>query len=358
MARLFYLGTVCLLCLLVACGGKTNSENESTGTVTPPAANQAGIKLITYRYLVQDQEIVEAFEQKFGAQIDVERLPISEIIQKAQNNQLIGDVVMVPTLEDATRLKNFGRLQPFYVDAFAKGNVDDGYQDDEGYYAGLSRWTMAAIYNPNAVAIDEVRTYKGLAKLPARGIRLGLAHPDSSGLAATVAGIARIVNDKGAALWAKLLLEGAQGGAYGSDYDQLDRMLKGDLDIAFVSSGAAIRWFLNGDPDHFAAAEAWRVKYPRTETDQVNFFNMTSIGVLANSPNRELALRFINYLFQKEQQEKMGDAIFEYPNEAFSLTNDYLLGVFDTPGREINTNELESRLPLAWGIINRLATEN
>lgn len=345
----------CLL-MLSACGSSEQAGSAPVANAQSQLpASAPSIEFTTFRYLSQDKEIVEAFQLSSGIRVNVNVLSVREIIAKAQADQLAGDVVLVPSLEDIVRLKNFGQLQPFYVDAF-RSNVDEGYQDDQGYYAGLSRWTMAAIYNPNAVALEEVRTYKGVATLPSRGIRIGLAHPDSSGLAATVAGISRIVNDNAAALWTKIMYESAVDGPSGSDYDQLERMLAGELDLAFVSSGAAIRWFLNGNPQHFAAAEAWRVKYPHTETDQINFYNMTCIGVVDGAPSREQALAFVDYLFQKEQQETIGNAIFEYPTEAFSLTNDYLLGVFDIPGREINADELEQRIPLAWSIINRVAT--
>ncbi|MEM9836012.1 MAG: extracellular solute-binding protein, partial [Bacteroidota bacterium] len=342
-----------LLLLLASC------ENKSKDNATTVTANQqtyGTVNLVTFRHLVQDQEIVKAFEERYRLKVNVEVVPAATIIRRAQEGVLGGDVVITPTLEDIVRLKNFDQLQPFFVDAFSRGNVDDGYLDDQGYFAGLSRWTMAAVFNPNAVAIEEVSTYKNIAKLPLRGIRIGMAHPDSSGLAATVAGLTRIVNDRAATLWTKLLYDGLTGSMIGNDYDVMDRMLKGDLDVAFVSSGAAVRWFLNGNPTHFKAAEAWRVKYPATETDEVNFFNMTSIGVIKNAPNRPQALQFIDFLFKKENQEKMGDAIFEYPTEAFSISNDYLSGIRGAPGRKISATETASRLPLAWGIINQVAS--
>lgn len=345
--------------LVVSCGPdapNTNPSNEQQ----PPKQNAAvnpGLTFTTFRYLPQEQEVIEDFEKKFRTKIKVNLMHPRDIILGAQNGSLEGDVVLVPTLEDIVRLKNFGRLQPFFVDAFSQGNVDDAYQDREGYFAGLSRWTMLAAYNNSSVAVGEVSSYKSLATLPSRGIKLGIAHPDSSGLAGVVAGLANVVNPNAAQLWAKIMMESAEGGPRGSDWDQMDRLLSGEIQVALVSSGAAVSWIMNGDPTHFEAGKSLRAKFPKTETDNVNFMNMTCIGMMANTPNREMAMRFINNLFQKESQEKIGSATFQYPTEAFSEIDQYLLGLPDQPDRRISADALEDNIPFAWQTINQIAQQ-
>lgn len=356
MNRLFLIPFILLFTLLAGCGDSSSSQGATVANAQDKTYGT--INLTTFRYLVQDQEMIKAFEQRYRLKVNVEVVPTATIIRRAQEGTLRGDLVITPTLEDIVRLKNFGQLQPFYVNAFSEGNVDDVYLDDQGYYAGLSRWTMAAVYNTKSVAQEELATYKNLATLPVRGIRVGMAHPDSSGLAGTVAGISRVVNDQAAALWTKILYKGLTGSMAGSDYDVMNRMLAGEIDVAFVGSGAAVRWFLNGDPTHFEASKAWQVKFPKTETDNVNFFNMTCLGMVKNAPNRDQALQLIDFFYLKENQEKFGEAVFEYPVEAFSMSNEYLDGIFDNLGRSVSATEIADRLPLAWGIINDVAAGN
>ena len=345
----------CLLLLIGSCGGNSSSNSQRQPTINGGA--EQVLDLVTYRMLPAEREIIAAFEQQTGVQVNVIRKTSKQIIQEAQDNSLSGDLVMFPTLEDAVRLRNFDVLQPFFVDAFTDGSVDDRYLDNEGYYAGLTRWTMAAIYQPNTVAVDEVSSYINLAKMPERGIRLGLAHPDSSGLAGVISGLYRVVNPQGAQLWTQILLNGKTGPMAGNDADQLDRMLAGEIDVALVNIGAALRWFLNGDPLHFEAAETWRIKYPETQMDGVNFINISGVAMLANAPHRNLAAAFINHLFQKENVETLSNALFEYPNQAFAQPNDYLLSVMEVPGRQVNVEQLEEYIPQAWAIINNIAQQ-
>ncbi|MEM9929441.1 MAG: extracellular solute-binding protein [Bacteroidota bacterium] len=354
-----------LLSLLIVCCGLacTNDKQPAAGggvQAGPGPINRAvaPVRLMTWRYLPQDAAIIQSFETRYAVKVDVTVRPMAEIIADAvAGKQLEAEVLLVPTLEDAARLRGFNALQPFFVDAFTNGDVADRYLDNEGYWAGLSRWTMVTVYNPNSVTASEASSYSGILKAVQRGQRLGVAHPDSSGLAGVVAGLHQNINPDAAALWAKAMYERSVGGPQGSDYDQMDRMLAGELDLAFVSLGAVVRWFLNGDPQHFAAAEQWRVRFPRTAATDINFYNMTCVTMPANTPNRDMAARLIDFLFQRENQEQMSNGWFEFPVQTFAEANSYLYGFPDAIGLKVSGETIENNLPAAWGIINGVALE-
>lgn len=353
MKNLTWLLFAGLLLTALACGDAPGGQSSNN-----QVDNRApSLRLLTWRYLVQDADIVKKFEQQYRVKVAVTVKPMAEIVAEVASGQpLNADVVMVPSLEDAVRLKGFGALQPFFVDKFTNGDVADRYLDNEGYFAGLTRWTMAAVYNPNAVTFEEAGSYRGIASLPLRGIRLGMAHPDSSGLAGVVSSLYTAVNPDAAALWAKVMYERSQGLPNGSDYDQMDRMLAGELDIAFVSSGSAVRWFLNGDPVHYEAAGTWRVRFPQTEAGGINFYNMTCVTMAANAPNRNMAMSFINFLYQPANQAVMSNAWFEFPCETFSEANEYLYGIPDRIGLAFTAERMEENIPTAWQIINQIAS--
>ncbi len=352
MRPIFYLFILTTLILLTACGGGTEATTGNGSGARPTKT----IRLLTWRYLPQDREWVKKFEERYNVGVDVTVKPVGEIIRTAQAKQTTGsDLILLPSIEDAVRLREFRALQPFFVNAFTNGDVADNYLDNEGYYAGLSRWTMTAVFNPNAVAQAEAETYLSFGKLPLRGIRVGLAHPDSSGLAGVVAGLIETTGPDAGNVWSRIMYERAEGLPQGSDADQLDRMLAGQLDAALVSSGAAVRWFLNGDPRHFKAAEAWRMKYPKTTNGGINFFNMTCVTMDARAPNRELALTFVNYLFSKPVQEAITASWFEYPAETFTEPDTYLLGIYDIIGQNMYAEQFDKHLGSAWTMINNAA---
>lgn len=334
-----------------------------TGDGQPAASNSprnpeapVGLTVMTWRYLAQDQAIIEDFENRYRVKVEVIVKPMRSIVAAAQQGKAPeADVLLVPSIEDATRLRGFNVLQPFFVDAFTEGQVGDRDLDNEGYYAGLTKYTMAAVYNPNAVTSAEAGTYLGIAKAAGRGARIGVAHPDSSGLASLVGGLSGNLNQQAAAFWAKTIYTKAAGGLGGSDLDQMDRMLAGELDMALVSSGAATRWILNGDPSHYDAGRVWRIALPATEATNVNFPNWTCVTMPVNTPRRTMAISFINNLFSKKSQQILTDGWFEFPTYAFGEPNDYLNNYIGSIGTRTTAESLEGTTPIGWALINQAA---
>lgn len=357
---LFPLLVACLAIVFFACGDGKQPARSAGPQAGPGAINSgaAPLRLMTWRYLPQDAEIVRAFSARYGVKVEVITRPMRDIVGDAVAGRTIqADVLLVPTLEDAVRLQGFNALQPFFVDAFTNGDVSDRYLDNEGYWAGLTRWTMATVFNPNAVTTEEASSYRGIIEATGRGLKLGMAHPDSSGFAGVVAGLATNLNPDAASLWAKTMYERSVGGPQGSDNDQMNRMLAGEIDLAFVSLGAAVRWFLNGNPQHFAAAEQWRVRFPHTQATDINFINMTCVTMPANTPNRDMALKMIDFLFQQDNQETMSNAWFEFPCQSFAEANEYLYGFPGQIGLKVSGEDIDRSLPTAWGIINGVAEQ-
>ena len=339
----------CLLFLLLIITGCTTKESGSREfTDDRPVA----LRVLTFRHLPQDADLVAAFEQRRNLNVEVEVQPASAILARAASGAgMNADVVIMPSLETTTKLRSYNVLQPFFVNSFTNGDVADIFIDNEGYFSGLTRWTMATVYNPNAVASGEAETYQGILEAALRGVRVGVAHPDSSGLAGVVAGINAVLNPTAASYLAQGITQKAAGGATGNDYAQLNRMLAGEVDMALVSSGELFRWILNGNPAHYEAGKVWRIRYPQTGATGDNMANMTCLTVTANSPHRQLALDYIDYLYERPVQEQLSSAYFEYPAQSFAETDNYLFTVKTTPGRTVPSSVVEENLPGAWEIL-------
>lgn len=339
--------------LFSACSGDAKQPTTS-GPKNPE--RPVGLKVLTWRYLTQDQTIIQDFEERYRIKVEVNVRPMRDIVAAAQQGQAPdADVLLVPSIEDATRLRGFQVLQPFFVDAFTEGQVGDRDLDNEGYFAGVTKWTMATVYNPKAVTAEEAGSYLGIAKAAGRGARVGVAHPDSSGLAGLVGALSSNLSQEAAAIWARTIYTKATGGLFGSDYDQMNRMLAGEIDMALVSSGAATRWILNGNPRHYEAGKLWRIAVPVTEASDVNFPNLTCVTMPINTPRRAMALAFINNLYTEKNQQTLTDAWFEYPCYAFGVPNEYLNNYRGAIGTRFTAEMTEQSTPMGWALINQVA---
>ncbi len=336
----------CLLCL-TACGG----DKPGAAAAPPAAAPHGGPAVTVYMSLYQPQhaELFAEFEERTGTRVIVLRRQPGEMLGLAAEGNLTGDLAITPDLEYAVALRAAGALQPFFTDYFSTGNVLDAYLDTEGYYAGLTRWTMAVLYDPLRVAIGQVSKYHRLADPALKG-RIGIAHPDSSGLAGLLAGMAMSRDAQTASVYGRYLANNLPNGAFGNDYDQMRRLLNGEVDCVLVSSAAATRFFLSGNAADFEANSRFRYMYPTT-AEGINLPNATCITMLKNAPNRDAALRLIDFLYEPESQLVLGSANFEYPVEKFAEMNEYLSTIADVPGNRLPLQEIENQLPIGFAIV-------
>ena len=340
-------GLLCVLTALLFSACTDPGPTNDRPNVNPPDNRPVTMRILTTSWLAQDQTLLTEFEARYNTNIEVTVLTPAELRRAIATGQLpTAEVILTPTLEDAVALRAGDHLQPFFVNAFMDGNVADRYQDREGYYSGLTRYTMTAVYNPNALAEGEVTSYRGLLDAGQRGVRIGIPAEEHLGLTGTVAGLHAVLGEPAARLWNQGIRQYATGGMRGTPTATMDAMLRGELDAAFMNSGDIIRWFLDGNQDHYKAGELWRVRVPKTTASDDNIPNFRCITLRKDAGNRNLAMAYIDYLYEIPVQQRLSDAYFEWPCRTFAETNDYLHAFKGAPGR-IPMNTLEDHVAAA-----------
>ena len=337
------------LLLLLSSGCGSESAGQAAGSERSPAT-QSSVVFYTHRYLPEDQQLIQQFSSRTGIAVDVRRLSEDEIQARAAAGQLSdGDVVLMPSLADIQALQQAGVLQPFYVDNFSSGEVPDRYLDREGYWAALNHWTMAVVYRASTVEYDQVKHYRFLA-MPQFKDRVLVAEPDSSGLVGLVASFAASKGEEAARVWTRLLVQNLARTPSGNDYDVLWALGRGEADLALVNASAFFRWQRSGNPEAYEMSTNLRMRYP-VDIGNSNFYNATTIGMLANAPNRQSAMDFINFLFNKESQELLSEGTKEYPGHVYAMPSDFLMDFADLPVGELRLEQTEQHIPLARQIL-------
>lgn len=341
-----------LLLAVWACTGCGNEAGQADNGNWQSRNIQSEITLYTHRYLPQEEQLIRQFTTRNGVKVNVVLLDEAEILRRARAGELSGgDVVLMPSLEDITALKEAGTLQPFYVDNFSTGEIPDRFTDREGYWAALSHWTMAAVYRANTVDYEQVKHYRFLAMPDFEG-RLLVSPPDSSGLTGLVAGILASKGPEAADLWTRLLAKHQARTPAGNEYDLLWAVARGEADLAIVNSSAYFRWQRSGNPEAFKLSENLRMRYP-VDVDNNNYYNAVTIGLLADAPNRDAAMKYINFLFSKESQELLSASTQEYPGHVYAMPSDFLMDFADLPAGNVSLEQIEQHLPQARQLVER-----
>lgn len=360
MRQLFWLFTLALTVLVTGsnCGGSpSGTTNSGTAPQVDPNDPRA-LQVTLTQLLPRQRELYQEFTQQTGIPVVLTILSPAELAQRAQTGALAGqaDLVITHSMEYLLPLNGDGVFQPFFTQGMSEGQVPSRYTDNEGYWTLLSRWTMAAVHDPRRVMRSEVISYPALAAVPMRG-RLLMAHPDSSGFPALIAGLTALYDERMGAVLPGLIGDNLAAPAAGNDFQQLDALAQDPGKVAFVSSANYLRWRYSGNPDRFQASENWKMTYP-VDADRRNIENGTVLGLVSNTPRREAALSFIDYLLSETVQQRWSEISMEYPVNVYALANDFLMSIEDLPGgnypAEAIDNQLTSVLPsVRAGLLSR-----
>ena len=98
----------------------------------------------------------------------------------------------------------------------------------------------------------------------------------------------------------------------GNDTSQIRSVASGECGISVVNSYYLARFAASGDPVTRETFEAVGVIFPNQD-DRGTHVNISGAGVLTHAPNRDNAVRFIEYLTDASAQRYFAKGNNEYP---------------------------------------------
>jgi iron(III) transport system substrate-binding protein len=100
----------------------------------------------------------------------------------------------------------------------------------------------------------------------------------------------------------------------GGDTDQIAAVAAGECELAVANTYYYARLARSARPDERAIAEKVGVVWPNQAAgDRGTHINISGAGVLKNAPNRDNAIRFLEYLASDDAQRTFADGNNEWP---------------------------------------------
>ncbi|RME96835.1 MAG: hypothetical protein D6772_11345 [Bacteroidetes bacterium] len=339
------------LLLLLSCQPKESKSAEARSSAAPSAANN-GLTVYSYRYLVQDQSLYRQYTSRSGKPINIYRYDTDKMIALAQAGQLRGDLVIVDDLYAAHQLKKAGALQPYSAGTFGD-YVPNRFVDQEGYWAGLSRWTMSFVFRKEAFSdMTAFQTYAEAIQPELKG-RIVMAHPDSSGLTTMVAGMIAAHGVQPTELYLQSLQANLAAPPVGNDLDALQLLIEGKADVALMKGSTFLQYRHSGNPDAFRATEGLDLEIP-VDARGNNYYNINPICILKGTPQHNYAVTLVEFLTLQSSQDLAAPAGMEYPTNVFSEMSDFLNDPFNVPQGEISPEDAEAHLDTARELIRQV----
>lgn len=293
------LAAALFLPLLVACG---------TG-------NGEVVNVYSHRHYDTDEALFRQFSEETGIRVRVVSASADELIARLEREGEASPADLLITV-DAGRLHRAmerGLLQPATSEALEEA-VPDHLRDPEGHWWGLTRRARIIAYSTERVDPAELSTYEELTGERWEGRILARTSENIYNVSHMASIIAAHDAEFGEA-WARGIVANMARSPRGNDTDQIRDVAAGLGDVALVNSYYVGR-LLNAEDE--ASRELGRqvgVFFPNQD-DRGTHINVSGAGVTAHAPNREHALRLLEFLVSAEAQEAFARANFEYPVRA------------------------------------------
>ncbi|NNF73409.1 MAG: extracellular solute-binding protein [Rhodobacteraceae bacterium] len=276
-----------------------------------PAFAEGELNLYSSRHYDTDERLYTDFEEMTGITINRIEGNADELIARmtAEGANSPADILLTVDTSRLERAKQAGILQSIDSDILER-RIPGYLQDDDNQWFGFSQRARILFYDKEDVE-NPPMTYAALADPQYEGqicIRSGSNVYSQTILAAIIAH----EGEDAARDWARAVVANFARDPQGGDTDQLRGIVSGECDISMSNTyyfSRAIRRDVEGVSD---SLDMFGWTFPDQGGNGAHM-NLSGGGVAAHAPNRENAIKFLEYLAGDQAQQYFSAGNDEYP---------------------------------------------
>lgn len=276
-----------------------------------PAAAQE-VNIYSARHYDSDEALYDAFTERTGIEINLLEGDSDQLIERIRREGAASPADVLVTV-DAGRLWRAEEAGLFdSVDsAVLNERIPSYLRHPDGLWYGFSMRRRAIFYDKERWSMGDVSTYEELADPKFRGeicIR-------SSSNVYNQSLVASMLAEHGAEEtleWAEGLVANLARPPQGGDRDQIRGAAAGECSIAVANHYYYVRLLTSDDAADVEAANAVQIVFPNQDGRGAHA-NVGGAGVIRGAPNRDNAVRFLEFLASDEAQALFARGNFEFP---------------------------------------------
>ena len=267
------------------------------------------VNIYSYRQPELLAPLTDAFTAETGIDVNVAYLAKGMIERlQAEGDRSPADVILTVDISRLTDAVNAGVTQPVTSDVLT-ANVPAELRDPEGQWFGVTTRARIVYASKENVADGEITTYEDLADPKLEG-RICTRSGTHAYTLALVAGMLHHHGEEETRTWLEGVKSNLSRKPQGNDRAQVKAIWAGECDISLGNTyymGKMLK-----DPEQQDWANAVRITFPEFE-DGGTHVNVSGIAMVKGSPNKENALKLMEFLASPAAQEIYAEANYEYP---------------------------------------------
>jgi iron(III) transport system substrate-binding protein len=307
------------------CTSQNASQNPVTGNTASSPAASGEVNLYSSRHYDADQQLYDNFTKETGIKINLIEGKAEELVEriKTEGVNSPADVLITVDVGNLWRAEQEGILQPISSQVL-EAKIPANLRDSKGQWFALTKRARVIIYNRDKVKPEELSTYADLANPKWKG-RICMRSSSNIYNQSLVASKIEELGVQKAEEWLKGLVANFARPPEGNDVGNVKAVASGECDLSLVNTYYIARMKQSDDAAEKEAAEKVGVFFP-DQTAGGTHVNISGAGVLKTAPNKDNAVKFLEYLTTPEAQKIFANNNNEYPAVTGAETNEIVKG--------------------------------
>ena len=270
------------------------------------------VNLYSQRHYKVDEKQYENFTKKTGIKVNVIKANADELIERLKNEGENSPADLFVSV-DAGKLQKGANLGLFQKvsSSVIENNISNDLLDKNGFWIPITYRARIIVYSNDRVKKEDLSTYEDLSNEKWKGRILVRSSSNAYNQALMSSIVANLGSDV-ASKWSKAVVQNFARDPKGSDRDQVKAIAAGQGDIAIVNSYYIGLLLSSQKEEELNAGKAVSVFFPN-QNDRGSHINISGIGLAKNSPNKENAIKLMEYLTSEEAQNTYVNNSYEYP---------------------------------------------
>ena len=285
---------VCLVCVL-----------------SPLAALASEVNIYSHR----QQFLLQPFLDKFTAQTGIKTNVVFASKGLAQRLEAEGpaspaDLVLTVDISRLSDYAERGLFQPVESDIL-NAQIPSHLRSDDNIWFGLSKRARIIAVSQDRVAEGEITRIEDLADPKWQG-RVCTRKGSHVYNRALLASLIAHHGEAAATDWATALVDNLARRPQGNDRAQAKAIYAGECDVAIMNHYYYGKMLTAEETEQQEWASAIRLIFPNQQ-DRGSHINISGGGVAKYAPNKENAIKLLEFLVTEEAQQLYGEVNYEYP---------------------------------------------
>lgn len=315
-----------------------------------PAFAEGELNLYSSRHYDTDEQLYSDFTEQTGITINRIEGKADELLARmeAEGANSPADVLITVDTSRLTRAKNMDLLQSVDSDVLEE-RIPGNLQDSDNQWFGFSQRSRIIFYNADAVDTPP-QTYLDLAD-PAYKGQVCIRSSSNEYNQTLLAAIVTHEGEEAATEWAQGVVDNMARSPQGGDTDQLRGIVSGECEIAVSNTyyfARAMRTSVDGLSDSIDQV-SWL--FPDQDGNGAHM-NLSGAGVAKNAPNRDNAVKFLEYLSSDSAQVYFSAGNDEFPAVKGVELAPSVAKLGEFKADEVNLSDVAENIPTAQKIFD------